>query len=238
MDSLQRGLVPLVLLLLACVLQVTSAQPAQAAEAVGWVQEVSGSASILSDGKNTPATVGLGVAPKDTVSTAKASRVQIMFKDKTTLALAEMSECVIGDVYLEASDKKKARFNLNIVKGFFGFLAGAIAKENPQGFKVESPLVAMGIRGTEFASSVGQQIETHGLYEGGPVVVTATKFKKASAALPADKKEEICDRIKDTIEDMERAYRSKRGAGEHSDAKKYDAKAEEYEKLFATYQCE
>jgi len=209
---------------------------ALAAGPVGWVQEASGVVTIHSGGAASPATIGKGVAPRDKVVTGAGSRVQIMFKDKTTLALAEKSECQIGDVHLEAADKSAARFSLSIVKGIFGLLAGAISEHNPDGFEVETPLVSVGIRGTEFVSAVFQNQEAHGLYEGGPVVVTATQFKKTGAAAKGG--EELCEAMKDTIKAMERAYRSKWGAGSHSEARKFEAKAEEYEKLLPQYGCQ
>lgn len=211
---------------------------ALAAEPVGWVQDKSGVVTIYSGGSQNPATIGAGVRSKDRITTSRAARVQIMFKDKTTLALSEMSECVIGDVYLEASEKKKSRFSLNIVKGIFGLLAGGIAEHNKEGFKVTTPEVAVGIRGTEFASAVASGSELHGLYEGGPVVVTATDFKKTAGSAGPEKQKQICETLEDTIDDMQRAYRSKWGAGKHTEARKFQTKAEEYEKLRSTYNCQ
>lgn len=211
---------------------------AQAAEAIGWVQDKSGVVTIHSRGKQTPATLGAGVLSQDKITTARASRVQIMFKDKSILALSEMSECLIADVQLDAGNKSAARLGLKFLKGVFGMLLGGVSEHNPDGFSAQSPQVALGIRGTEFASAVDSAQELHGLYKGGPVVVTARHFKKSGAASAPQNTEELCDAMDDTVSAMERAYRSKRGAGQHSEADTYDAKAEKYEQLMEQYNCE
>ncbi len=208
-----------------------------AAEAVGWVQEVQGTVTVIAAGAATPAKVGSGVKSQDRLKTGPASRVQVMFKDKTTLALAENSECNIADVFMEKG--QKPRFVVKLLNGVMGVLTGAIDKINPGGFKVETPLVALGIRGTEFSSAVDPNTEVHGLYAGGPVVVKAnTPPQKAAApALQGAQKEDLCDQIKTTVKRLNLAYISKRGAGAHAEGKELKVDADAYEKLLDTYQC-
>ena len=209
-----------------------------AAEPVGWVQEVKGTVTILSNGKTSKAKIGDSLNVQDTVKTGAASRVQIMFKDKTTLALSENSEFRINEALLKKGSPPS--LFVRLLRGTMGMLTGAISKLNPAGLKVESPMVALGIRGTEFAMAVDQSLEVHGLYTGGPVVVTAnTKPAKAAAApaLQGKQKEDLCDQIAETIKRFELAYMSKRGAGAHSEAKQLDAKAKEYEKMLGKYGC-
>jgi hypothetical protein len=210
---------------------------ALAAEAVGWVQEVQGTVTVISGGASTPAAVGGGVKSQDSLKTGPASRVQVMFKDKTTLALSENSECLMADVYMEKG--QSPRFMVKLLNGAMGVLTGAIATINPEAFKVDTPLVALGIRGTEFASAVDPSKEVHGLYAGGPVIVKAnTPPQKAGApALQGEQKEDLCDQIRATVKRLNLAYMSKRGAGRHSEGKELKAEAEEYEKLLGKYQC-
>ncbi len=210
---------------------------ALAAEAVGWVQEVQGTVTVISGGASTPAKAGDGVKSQDSLKTGPASRVQVMFKDKTTLALAESSECLMADVYMEKG--QSPRFMIRLLSGAMGVLTGAINTINPGAFKVETPLVALGIRGTEFASAVDPSTEVHGLYAGGPVIVTAnTPPQKAGApALQGEQKDKLCDQINKTVKRLNMAYISKRGTGKHSEGKELKAEADEYEKLLDKYQC-
>lgn len=209
---------------------------AQAAEPVGWVQEAVGAVTIHSSGKSINAKAGSGVLQHDRITTAANSHAQIMFRDKTTLAMAASSELVVADVYLKETDKSAARLVIKTVSGVFGFLMGGIAKSNPNGFKVETPIVALGIRGTEFGSAVSEDEELHGLYAGGPVVVSLNTPTKPT--LDAEDRENLCFELEDTVKGFERAHRLNWGAGRHTEAKQFKAKAEEYEKLLHQYNCE
>lgn len=207
-----------------------------ASDAVGWVQKASGAVTLESGGKSVAAKAGDGVHSRDILVTGPRSKAQIMFKDKTTLALAENSRCAIGDVYLDAGDTKSAALHVRFLKGAFGMLLGAIAKLNPSGFKAETPLVALGVRGTEFASAVAEDIESHGLYAGGPVVVKAGAPPQTSPQ-PAGDTRELCEELEDAVRLFEKAYRSKRSVGRHDEAKTYAAKAEEFERLVKQHNC-
>ena len=48
-----------------------------------------------------------------------------------------------------ASKQKKA--TLNLVSGGLRVITGAMAKSNPENYKVRTPVALMGVRGTEFS---------------------------------------------------------------------------------------
>lgn len=209
---------------------------AQAAGAVGWVQEAQGQANIMRGESAMPAKPGMAINNKDKVTTGAASRLQIMFKDRTILALAANSECHIADVFMEK--KKKPTFFVRLFKGTASFLSGAIKELNPEGFKVETPNASLGIRGTEFASAVDPGKEVHGLYADGPLLVSAKNPPQPGvAALPPYKKSQLCQQITISMKATNLAYRKIRSKGKHTEAKPYKVKAEAYRKLLRTYQC-
>ncbi len=224
------------------ILLLSSGAAAYAAGAVGWVQEARGTVTLVTKGKAAPVKVGTAVQAQDRLKTGVNSRVQVMFKDKTTLALAADSECLIGDVYLEKPDKSLVTLTLEFFKGTFDVLAGRAAKLNPERFQVKTPMVSLGVRGTEFASAVDGRNETHGLYAGGPVVVTksgaAKTAAKSSGAAPKVTGAQLCEQIEKTIDAAQRAYRDCRIARQSSQSRSWEAKVAEFEKLAKQYNCE
>lgn len=220
---------------------VCLAAPA-AAEPVGWVQEARGVVTILSQGQSSPAQVGTGVKAQDSLRTGAASRVQIMFKDKTTLALGENSECALGAIVLDQGKPQGANLPLTLLKGAMGILLGAVGKSNPAGFTVETPQVSVGVRGTEFGSVLRGDAELHGLQSGGPVLVRATALQSAAAAPKASgappAREALCKQLKETVRRFELAAMAVRGTPEQASGKELKAKVEEYEAMQRQHGCE
>ena len=227
-----------IVFLIALICIIASSGVVMAAGAVGWVQESRGQVNIMRGGAAQPAKVGMVVNDKDRIATGPASRVQIMFKDKTILTLAADSNCDLADVFMERNQKPV--FFVRLIKGTLGLLTGAIKKLNSSGFKVETPQLTLGIRGTEFASAVDSGHEVHGLYADGPLIVSASgqPAQQAAPALTPAKKRELCEQIEETVRRLDLAFMEKRGVGQHAEAKQLQAQAREYEKLLGTYQCE
>ncbi len=221
------------------ILMLVSGSIGFAAGAAGWVQEAKGKVTVISQGKVLSAKVGTPLQTQDSVKTGANSRVQIMFKDKTTLALAADSECRIGDVFLEKPDKSLVALTLEFIRGTFDVLAGGVAKMNPERFHIRTPMVSLGVRGTEFASAVDRGSELHGLYEGGPVVVTrlGAKATKPAAVSPRVSPAQLCEQIEKTMDAAEKAYRDYRIAKMYDQSKIWDAKVDEYKKLASQYSC-
>ncbi len=220
-------------------LMLVSGTAAFAAGEAGWVQEAKGTVNLISTGKTTPVKTGTAVRAQDRLKTGANSRVQVMFKDKTILALAADSECLIGDVYLEKPEKSLVALTLEFFKGTFDVLAGKAAKLHPERFQVKTPMVSLGVRGTEFASAVDGSNEVHGLYAGGPVVVTrlGVNKAKASASPPKVTTAQLCEQIEKSIDAAEKAYRDCRIARQSSQSKSWEAKVTEFENLAKKYNC-
>jgi hypothetical protein len=199
---------------------------------VGWVQEAKGEALVLSSGgASRKAAVEMGVESSETLKTGAGGRLQVMFKDKTTLALDENSEIQVKDVYLDAAQPDKQRFWVKLVKGTVGFLTGALIRQKPERFKVEAPLGYLGVRGTEFAIAADTGKDTFGLYEGGPVVVTA------SAGGDAAKLQEICKQLDIAVEEYMAASDSWDKIKESFQSEAMMKSAQEARNLKRKYKC-
>jgi len=206
--------------------------------AVGWVQEAKGEAFIVSAGVSRKAAVEMGFQSADTLKTGANGRIQVMFRDKTTMALAENSEVLVKNVIADAS--KSQRFLVSVLKGTVGLLAGAIAKKNPEQFGVETPLAYLGVRGTEFASAVDSSLETHGLYEGGPIIVRASAPVSAAAADPAadaQQLQQLCKKLDEAAWRYSLAQHALESNRENSAAVEMADKAQAMRTMQRTYKC-
>lgn len=171
-----------------------------AAAPVGYVQEAVGDARILcADESVKVAAEKMPVQESDTLITGQGSRMQVMFTDRSVLALGEDSEL---KVYSVMSQFGSGMTSLGMLKGTMRVITGKVVSENPDKFLVESPLGVIGIRGTEFASLVDGERETHALLEGGPVVYTTTQNLGGDYS---NNRKELCAKAFDALESYQEA---------------------------------
>lgn len=154
--------------------------PAQSAVPVGWVQEVQGTASLVEPSGNVrPANVQAEVMAQDTLTTGADGRLQVIFKDKTVIALGENSQLKVMDVMDLGGG---GQYDLKFLQGVARVVTSEVVKSNPDKFAMETPLGTIGIRGTEFGSLIRDGHEAHLLYEGGPVLFTDEQILAADSA--------------------------------------------------------
>lgn len=136
------------ILLLAVGLLMSSAQ---AAVSAGKVLMAVGDTSRLDSGGGRGAlTVGDLVNSGDTLLTGAESRLQWRTNDGGLFALRPNSEFKVDDYQYDAGSKEGRSF-FNLAKGGFRTLSGAIGKHNHDSYKVTTPVVTLGIRGTQYA---------------------------------------------------------------------------------------
>jgi len=119
--------------------------------AIGRVEKVSGTATVLRNGVTVYLQVGDTVAKGDVVQTGSASSLSIKFNDGTVFSLSASARMVLNDmVYAADSSSNAAMFTL--VQGLIGFVAGRIAKTGD--LKVDTPVATMAIRGTAVQAEI------------------------------------------------------------------------------------
>jgi len=121
---------------------------------IGSVTELSG-AAIIKRGKET-ITVKQGtlIEQNDKVET-KNGKLKITFKDNTTVNVTESSSLVIDDfVYDPKSNSGK--LSLKAAAGTVRYVSGAVAHNNPNNVKINTPTAAIAVRGTDFIMSVNE----------------------------------------------------------------------------------
>lgn len=131
-----------------------AASPAAAQErVVGAVKSAQGSAVVQRAGVSIPAREGLPVAETDVLLTGSDGRLAVILKDDTRLSLGPGSEVRVARFLYEP-----VQGNLSLVirmaRGVVVYVSGRIAKLAPDSVRFETPVAAVGIRGTRFAARV------------------------------------------------------------------------------------
>lgn len=86
---------------------------------------------------------------EDSIMTGPKSFAVIQFLDGAKVTVKPDSEIVIEDYVYNGNAEDKA--TLNLVSGGLRVITGAMAKSNPENYKVKTPVALMGVRGTEFS---------------------------------------------------------------------------------------
>lgn len=92
------------------------------------------------------------VYESDTITTDKGGSGQIVFTDNSILSLRNDTVLEIAKYHFKnnapAGENSEA---LNVIKGGFRTITGAITKENPQSYKATTPVATIGVAGTVYS---------------------------------------------------------------------------------------
>lgn len=127
----------------------TFAADAFAAEAKGLVVASRGTVLATSNGESRELKQGDEIFVTDEIMTAPKSFAVLQFLDGAKVTVKPDSEIVIEDYVYNGNADDKA--TLSLVSGGLRVITGAMAKNNPENYKVKTPVALMGVRGTEFA---------------------------------------------------------------------------------------
>jgi len=168
-------------------LAAVSALAAGSDKPAGYVQEAKGQALAVRDGKSLPLMAKDPVLVGDTVATKADSSLQIMFSDGTILAMGQESLFSVDEFVNEWGQDKtfsnKARFTYG--PGVFRAVTGIISDRNPHAFSVDTPLGALGIRGTELGSLVQAPATVNGKPYGAALAEAFAPGANAAGILAA-----------------------------------------------------
>jgi hypothetical protein len=105
----------------------------------------------------------------ETLVTGTNSTAQIRFTDGTVIALDVNSQIKV-DNYLYQKNPKTDKNFVTLVKGGFRALTGIISKNNPDAYKVETPVAVIGVRGTNYSTMLDKGGLYAGVWKGGIAV--------------------------------------------------------------------
>lgn len=148
-----------------CLLLLTLSLAAQA-EGIGKVIAARGDTHALNDeGVQRTLKRRSAVFNGDTLVTGADARLQVRFADGTLLALRPESEYRVDSYqYDQAEDDENFS---TLLKGGFRTITGVISKDDPEAYKVKTPVATIGVRGTNYETAlVGGGLDV-AAWEGG-----------------------------------------------------------------------
>jgi hypothetical protein len=101
-----------------------------------------------------PSTLSLGIEMRDVITTAN-SKAGITFRDDTKVQITEHSRLII-DNFVYDGEKKTGKLGIKMALGTIKYASGQIAKNDPQQVVVTTPTATIGVRGTDFSSTVDE----------------------------------------------------------------------------------
>jgi hypothetical protein len=144
-------------LLLMAGMAVSTVAVAVAEDSSGMVIASRGEVSALANGDSRELKQGDFIFVNDEIQTGDRSFVVLQFTDGAKVTVRPDSKPVI-ETYLYAGNEGDEA-TLNLVSGGLRVITGAMAKTNPENYKVRTPVALMGVRGTEFSIMLcGDQI--------------------------------------------------------------------------------
>jgi hypothetical protein len=172
---------------LACLVALAMAQVVRA-EDVGTVAQVEGTAEIGHEGTFTPASVGGTVALGDEIRTGRPGRVQVTFRDESTVVVSDDSQLTVDEQVFNP-DGGEVKSLLGLVQGKVSAAVGEYYHRPGTSFEIKTATAVAGVRGTEFLISydpaqditevtgISGQVIVHSLADptGPGVLVTASE---------------------------------------------------------------
>jgi hypothetical protein len=123
-----------------------------AAQEVGTVAGLDGTADIGRGGAWTPATVGAPIEQGDQLRTGNPGRLKVVFQDDSVLSVSEGSLVVVNEQVFDPATKK-ARSYFDLIQGKLNSIASEYYNRPGASYEVKTATAVAGVRGTEFTVS-------------------------------------------------------------------------------------
>ncbi|MBF0423867.1 MAG: FecR domain-containing protein [Magnetococcales bacterium] len=89
----------------------------------------------------------------------RTGEAQIQFTDRMIISLYDNTRFAIDDYRFSAGEKTGWRAKLSLVAGALHALTGLIGKTDPQSYRMHTNLGTLGVRGTEYYSTLGETLD-------------------------------------------------------------------------------
>ena len=138
---------------------------------IGSVSLVLGRAFIESEGNNRERVkMGMMIRQADRVVTESNGHVHIRFIDEALVSVRPNSELEILAYVFNTEDPDKSSIKFNLLEGTARAVSGNAAKAARQRFRLNTPIAAIGVRGTDFVVTTTATLVTVLVNEGAVVV--------------------------------------------------------------------
>jgi hypothetical protein len=131
------------------------AGPSFAQTAQGYVQEVSGTVTgQVGSGRSASVSRGQTLVNNATITTSARSYAVLKFEDGTAVLLKENTSFQVQNYAYNAKAPENASAVFNLIRGGLRMITGLVTSRNRNALKVGTPLVTIGVRGTEFVAEL------------------------------------------------------------------------------------
>lgn len=137
---------------------------------VGYVSLVLGKAYIQSDGVRQKISKGSKVRVGDLIYTENNGHVHIKFVDEALVSVRPRSSLKVERYEFNRLNPRKSAVKFNLLEGVARSISGEAAKSARQRFRMNTPVAAIGVRGTDFVVSANS-VSTKALVNEGSIVM-------------------------------------------------------------------
>ncbi len=127
-------------------------------QAIGEITLTGGPITVTRAGQKIELNVGDYIYLNDLVEVGEYN-VGITFKDDTALSLESGARMVIDDFVYDPDTPTEGSMNANVLGGGFSFVSGNVAKTGADAMTVTTPVLTIGVRGTQVAGRANQDGE-------------------------------------------------------------------------------
>ena len=124
------------------------------AQAIGETTMTIGQAMVISaSGESKVVVRGTTISVGDRIETAVGGHVHIRFVDGALVSVRPTSRLVVEDYQYDSVKPLQSLVRFRLEKGVTRAISGAAAENSRERFRLNTPLVAIGVRGTDFVVS-------------------------------------------------------------------------------------
>lgn len=136
---------------------------ARVSMAVGDAQRIGASGQV------TPLSLGTQLSEQDRIITGKDAMVILIFSDQARVALRPDSELLIRRYKVDPNGAE-TQLQLDLLRGTVRQISGHAAHKQPERYRLNTPIAAIGVRGTDFLAKAGEGLVEAYVHEGAIVV--------------------------------------------------------------------
>jgi len=149
------------------VMSLPALAQAENANAIGTVVYLKG--TVLAeqpDQTNRTLLMDMPILRRDIITTGKHSTIEIRFNDESHFSQGAEARTVIDEFLYQSPETSTLLLKVGV--GTVRYLTGKIVQQNPEAFRLSTPLANIGIRGTEVYAIVTPMLEELGVLELSP----------------------------------------------------------------------
>lgn len=163
---------PILTLLSSLVMVLAIVAPAQAADSAGTVSFVIGSAQAEQGGQASQVIIrGAQVFAGQTIVTGVNGHVHLKMIDGAAVIVRPSSRLKIEEYVYDEQTPSKSRIKISLETGVVRSITGKAGEVSKESFRLNTPLAAIGIRGTDFVVLADQEI-TRVVVQSGAIVLS------------------------------------------------------------------